>query len=195
MTASKKTKKFVIDTSSLLVLVRHLLKFDRDGKLLKIIKEMFSQGTAVLHEVVHEEIHRKMVAGALGFLHSAPRVLVQKPTPARLRHVHDHWINKERNLTDIKLEEYSLKADCQIIEHCRRMNAKMSSIEHVVVTEELPYLDENSNARPRPFKKIPDICASEGVRCMNLVDMLKEIDVRARFWQGRKSDKGDRSQR
>ena len=68
-------------------------------------------------------------------------------------------------------------------------------MEYVVVTEELAYLDESSSGRPRPFKKIPDICASESVRCMNLVDMLKEIDVRARFWQGRKSDKGDRSQR
>ena len=74
------------------------------------------------------------------------------------------------------------------------MNAKASSKEYVVVTEELPYLDENSSGRPRPFKKIPDICAIEGVQCINLVDMLKEIDVRARFWQGRKSDKGNRSQ-
>lgn len=185
----------MIDTSSLLILVRHLLKLDRDGKLLKIIKEMFSQGTAVLHEVVHEEVSRKVVAGALVFLQAAPRVPAQKPTSDRLQYVYDNWTNEKRLPSDIKLEEYSLKADCQIIEHCRRMNAKMPLIEHVVVTEELSYLEENSNARPRPFKKIPDICASEGVRCMNLVDMLKEIDVRARFWQGRNSDKGNRSQR
>ncbi len=75
------------------------------------------------------------------------------------------------------------------------MKNKGSSMKYAVVTEELSYLKENSSVRPRSFKKIPDICASQGVLCLNLVDMLREIDVRARFWQGRKIDKGNRSQR
>ena len=195
MTILKGIKKYVLDTSSLLVLVRHLLRFDRDGKLLKIIEEIFSQEAAVLHAAVYGEFYRKVAADVLDFLHDVPRVPIHNLTPVRLQHVYNNWTNKKKKSTGRRLQAYSLKADCQIIEHCRLMNAERLSMEYVVVTEEVPYLKKKSSADPPTFKKIPDICASEGVPCMNLVDMLKEIDVRARFWQGRKSDKGDRSQR
>ena len=195
MISRKDTKKYVIDTSSLLVLVRHLLGLDRDGKLLKIIEELFSQENAVLHAAVQEEFYQKVAADVLGFLPDVPQVPRHHPTLERQQHVQDNWTNEKNRPSDRQLDKYFLKADCQIIEYCRKMNAKISFLEYVVVTEELPYLDENSSGRPRSFKKIPDICASEGVPCMNLVDMLKEIDVRARFWQGRKSDKSNRSQR
>lgn len=194
MTTRKDIKKYVIDTSSLLVLLRHLLRLDRDGKLLKIIEELFTQGTVVLHAVVLEELHQKVADGAMAFLHDVPQVPIHNLTPARLQYVSDNWTNKERLPSDRKLLAYSLTADCQIIEHCRMKN-KGSSMKYVVVSEELSYLKENSNVRPRPFQKIPDICTREGVQCMHLVEMLQEIGVRAKFWQGRKSDKSYRSQR
>ena len=196
--SSKKATKYVIDTSSLLVLVRYLLKLDRDGKLLKIIKGLFAQDTAVLHAAVQREIQRRpqaVVEAAKGFLPNEPSVGIQEMDRAHRQHMHDKWIHKERQFTDRQLQEYLLKADFQIIEHCRQMNASRSSTEYVVVTEEISQREEGNRSRPRPGKKIPDICASEGVRCINLMKMLQEIGIRAKFWQGRKSDKSNRSQR
>jgi hypothetical protein len=183
--------KVVIDTNSLLSLVRYYLPFDRKSVLHNFFKKQIEQGEIIIIDKVLEECtynSKGLVIETLLFLKDKKFLKSAKvpfktdsllaPSPAKfLRQVENQFVNavvkRQRKLTDTEFESQKASfldnADIKQIILC--LNILQSGEEVVLVTEETESSNDN-----KLFKKIPSICKDLNIKTMTLPDLLNKFD-------------------
>jgi len=183
--------KVVIDTNSLLSLVRYYLPFDKNGVLFQFFKEKIETGEIIIVDKVFEQceyISKGIVLTKLIYLKEKDFLKAAKlpyktdsllaPSPAKfLRQVENQFINNivrnQRKLTETEFENqknaFLDDADMKQIILC--LNLIKDGEKVVLVTEET----ENSNDN-KLFKKIPAICKELNIDTLTLPELLAKYD-------------------
>ena len=183
----------VIDTNSLLSLVRYYLPFDKNNVLFNYIKTKIQTGEIIIIDKVLEECtynSKGIVIKKLNYLTDKSFLKKYKvpyktstliaPSPAKfLRQIDNQFVNniirKQRKLTDVEYENqknYFLEdADMKLIILC--LNLKQESIftDVVLVTEETVVSNDN-----KLFKKIPAICKELNIETITLPELIVKFD-------------------
>ncbi len=178
--------KVVIDTSSMMSLVRYYLPFDKEVKLFDIFQSKVKSGEIILLDKVVDEC-QYVASGTI--VSKLPFLLDKKnqskttdflPNKAFFNMLENQFVNSaiRRNLTDTEFESqkntFLESADAKILLYSISKNKNGDEI--VVVTEESATNNDNKS-----FKKIPAICDILGIKCMTLPQLLltyPEIDLR-----------------
>ncbi len=186
--------KVIIDTNSLLSLVRYYLPFDNENLLFNFIKDKIENGEIIIIDKVYEQCtynSKGLVLKQLSFLtdktflkksktpHKTDTLLA--PSPAKfLRMVENQFVVavQRKKITDVEFEVSKNKhledADTKQIILC--LNLMQSESEVYLVTEETAESNDN-----KLFKKIPAMCNELNIKCINLPQLLKiyenEINV------------------
>ena len=178
------SKSFLIDASSLRALVRYFFLFDRADVLKEFIRRCFEQDTIILHEQVWREVkYLRGRAQPLGFI-TEGKAVGTEINPARLaKRGQGPWMNaaKHKKMSqeerEIAYQNFTKEADYHLIAFCLQNRRTNPGQEFIIVTEETSHPNDNKD-----FKKIPAICKIEGIRCINLVEMLRdELAVEIKF--------------
>ena len=195
----KLRNKYVIDTSSLLSLVRYYHPFDKDRILYKFIEERFIQSDFILLESVLMEIKnisKGIIIKAYPFLEnqqqgSSQRIKAKKNLDILDSNMHERikssWVNKKqgKKFKQDKTEEefegeyakYIKGADCQLILYAKENSqGNLFPGKFIVVTEETPRYNDG-----KLFKKIPLICKPERIECQTLPDMLQQLSFTVNY--------------
>ncbi len=186
--------KVIIDTNSLLSLVRYYLPFDNENLLFNFIKDKIENGEIIIIDKVYEQCtynSKGLVLKQLSFLtdkaflkksktpHKTETLLA--PSPAKfLRMVENQFVVavQRKKITDVEFEVSKNKhledADTKQIILC--LNLMQSKSEVYLVTEETAESNDN-----KLFKKIPAMCNELNIKCITLPQLLKiyenEINV------------------
>jgi len=183
--------KVVIDTNSLLSLVRYYLPFDKQSVLFDFIKEKINQGEIIIIDKVLEECSynsKGLVIKTLSYLEDKAFVKSAKvpyktesllaPSPAKfLRQVDNQFVNiivrNNRKLTDTEFENQknNFLNDTDIKQIILCLNLIKEGEEVILVTEESEVSNDN-----KLFKKIPAICKELGINRMTLPELLEKYD-------------------
>jgi hypothetical protein len=183
--------KVVIDTNSLLSLVRYYLPFDKKSVLFEFIKEKINQGEIIIIDKVFEECtynSKGLVIKTLTYLEDKAFVKSAKvpyrtesllaPSPAKfLRQVDNQFVNtivrNQRKLTDTEFENQknSFLNDADIRQVILCLNLIKDGEEVILVTEESEVSNDN-----KLFKKIPAICKELDIPTMTLPELLDKYD-------------------
>jgi len=183
--------KVVIDTNSLLSLVRYYLPFDKKEVLYQFFKKKIEKGEIIIIDKVLEECtynSKGIVISTLnylndkGFLKSAKVPFktdsLLAPSPAKfLRQVESQFVNtivrKQRKLTDTEFENqkntFLNNADMKQIIPCLNLQKEEEKV--VLVTEETESSNDN-----KLFKKIPAICKELNIDTLTLPELLEKYD-------------------
>lgn len=186
----------VIDTSSLVSLVRYYLPFDNKGILFKLIKEKFLNGEIILIDAVHEEckyVSQKIVVKSLSYLDDKEFLKENKfvvktedlipLAPIRfLNMVKNQFIANQFQFKKLSEAEYEGQkmnfmesADAKLIMYCQHLMKDNPEEEIYLVTEE-----SISTNDLKLFKKIPAICTILGIKVIGLPELLAmftELDL------------------
>jgi len=182
--------RVVIDTSSLLSLVRYYLPFDKNRKLFEFIKEQIKvHNIIVIDEVLQESeyISSKIIVKTLEYLIDNEFKKIYKvpirtndlipPAPKRFYNLVDNnfkTINAKR-LNSAQMEqrkkEFLSSADARMIIYILNERNSYPLEEIILVTEET----EGSNDR-KSFKKIPAICKILDITVKTLPELLELFD-------------------
>lgn len=175
----------IIDTSSLLSLVRYYLPFDSKDKIYNFFKEKIEAGEIIiLDKVVEECIYtsKGIVLDKLKYLSEKKFQVNTKdllPTRKFYNQLENQFINASTRkiLNEIEFEtrkqEFLDSADAKIILKCYSKSSKGEK--YIVVTEESEASNDNKS-----FKKIPAICKMLDIECITLPQYLEthpEIDI------------------
>ena len=181
---------YLIDTSSLISLVRYYNPFDRDKKLRRKIQKMFITEQCFLLESVLNEAKRVsqgIVLQTYDFLSKEEKgekkinlIKNVSPIPDECHERIDAtWAIQDRK-DKIKSQEYSERkekeiqqADFQLI-FTVKYNNKCK--EAIIVTEESKSINDSKD-----FKKIPAICEIENIPCITLPEMLKKAGIQLEY--------------
>ena len=177
-------KVYLIDSNSLLTLVRYYLVFDEEMELFGHIKEQFDSERILLLESVHKEISYisgGMVLKQIPFLKDETKKIKNNdgsPISSKLhRIINDHWavhIQKEK-LNESQYEEEKNKflnsADAQLLFQCQE-----DSQNRIIATEESRVSNDN-----KTFKKIPQIADHQQLTWIALPEMLKKVGITIKF--------------
>jgi len=185
--------KVVIDTNSLLSLVRYYLPFDKNSVLFDFFKDKIEQGEIIIIDKVLEECSynsKGLVIQTLSyltdksFLKSVDLPLktdsLIAPSPAKfLRQVDNQFVNtvvlKQRKLTLVEYENqknhFMNDADMRLILLCMNLIKDNKDEEVFLVTEESEYSNDN-----KLFKKIPTICKELDIQVLTLPQLLEKFD-------------------
>lgn len=179
----------VIDTSSLLSLVRYYLPFDNDDKLKKLIQAKVESGEIIVLDKVAEECG--YVAGGV-VLKDLPFLADKKnltkttelfPPKAFFNMLDNQFVNfaiiRKLNLT---VEEYEARkaaylenADAKIILYAYMQNKLGNPF--TLVSEE-----SSAGNDDKMFKKIPSICTTIGLNCIQLPELLRRFgEIQVKF--------------
>lgn len=183
--------KVVIDTNSLLSLVRYYLPFDKKKILYQFFKEKIEIGEIIIIDKVFEECtynSKGIVISTLNYLNDKEFLKSAKvpfktdsllaPSPAKfLRQVESQFVNtivrKQRKLTDTEFENqkntFLNNADLKQIILC--LNLQKDGEKVVLVTEETESSNDN-----KLFKKIPAICKELNINTLTLPELLVEYE-------------------
>jgi len=184
--------KVIIDTNSLLSLVRYYLPFDKYKLLQNFIKDKIEKGEIIIIDKVYEECiynSKGLVIENLSYLKDKAFLKSSKtpyktdtviaPSPAKfLRQVDNQFVNtivrKQRQLTDVEYENQKSRfledANMKLILLCLHF-MKDNYNDVILVTEE-----SDSNNDNKLFKKIPTICKELNIKTMTLPELLKKYD-------------------
>lgn len=177
--------KVLIDSNSLLSLVRYYLPFDRNSVLFNFIKDKIAGGEIIIIDKVHTQCQynaRGLVIEKLPYLadkdfNKAAKLPyktddVLAPSPAKfLRQVDNQFVNRlmKNRLTEVEYEnrknQYMEDADMKLIILCLQMAQHGEEV--VIVTEETEASNDN-----KLFKKIPAICRELSIKTMTLPELL-----------------------
>jgi len=178
--------KVVIDTSSLISLVRYYLPFDKEGKLFETIQSKVESSEIIVLDKVADE--SKYFSGGI-VMSDLPFLLIKKnhekttelfPNKKFFNMLEHQFVNSaiKRILNDIEFESsknsFLDSADAKIILYAD--SQKKLGIDIIVVTEESAVNNDN-----KAFKKIPSICEILDIKCMTLPQILQtfeEIEIR-----------------
>jgi hypothetical protein len=183
--------KVVIDTNSLLSLVRYYIPFDKKSILHDFFKNKIEKGEIIIIDKVLEECtynSKGLVIETLLFLTDKKFLKAAKvpyktdtllaPAPAKfLRQVENQFVNlvvkKQRKLTETEFESqknsFLNNADTKQIILC--LNLLKAGEKVILVTEETESSNDN-----KLFKKIPAICKELDIQTMTLPDLLNEFN-------------------
>ncbi|MCE1165675.1 MAG: DUF4411 family protein [Bacteroidetes bacterium] len=183
--------KVVIDTNSLLSLVRYYLPFDKKGVLFQFIKRKIEIGEIIIIDKVYQEctfISKGIILTTLNYLQDKIFLKTVKipfktdsllaPSPAKfIRQVENQFVNsivrKQRKLSDTEFENrknaFLNDADMRQIILC--LNLIKNGEKVVLVTEET----ESSND-DKLFKKIPSICKELDIETLTLPEIIAKYD-------------------
>jgi len=183
--------KVVIDTNSLLSLVRYYLPFDKKGVLYQFFKKKIEIGEIIIIDKVLDECtynSKGIVISTLNYLNDKEFLKSAKvpfktdsllaPSPAKfLRQVESQFVNtivrKQRKLTDTEFENqkntFLNNADIKQIILC--LNLQKEGEKVVLVTEET-----ESNNDNKLFKKIPAICKELNIDTLTLPELLEKYE-------------------
>ncbi len=177
----------VIDTSSLLSLVRYYLPFDKENKLKTLIQAKVESGEIIVLDKVAEEcgyVAGGIVLQQLDFLadkKNQTKTTDLFPPKAFFNMLDNQFVNfaiiRKLNLT---VEEYEARkaaylenADAKIILYAYMQNKLGKTV--TVVSEESSMGNDD-----KMYRKIPAICSSIGINCIQLPELLQkynEIEV------------------
>ena len=183
--------KVVIDTNSLLSLVRYYLPFDKKSVLFQFFKKKIEIGEIIIIDKVLEECtynSKGIVISTLNYLNDKEFLKAAKvpfktdsllaPSPAKfLRQVESQFVNtivrKQRKLTDTEFENQKTtflnNADMKQIILCLNLQKEGENV--VLVTEETESSNDN-----KLFKKIPTICKELNIDTLTLPELLEKYD-------------------
>lgn len=184
--------KVVIDTSSLLSLVRYYLPFDKNLVLFNFIKGRIAAGEIIILDAVLEEckyvssgevlksltyLTDKLFIKANGLPASTKDILPPAPKKFYRQLDNQFVIGVVKNtLTPVQFEsmraDYLNQADMKLILFCLNLKKDNPLFEDTyIVTEET----ERSNDS-KVFKKIPAICKELGIKTLNLPQLLEKYN-------------------
>jgi len=183
--------KVVIDTNSLLSLVRYYLPFDKKGVLFQFFKNKIETGEIIIVDRVLQQCtynSKGIVLKTLDYLNDKAFLKAAKvpyktdsllaPSPAKfLRQVENQFVNNvirnQRNITDTEFENqknaFLDDADMKQIILC--LNLLKGGEQVVLVTEETESSNDN-----KLFKKIPAICKELIIETLTLPELLAKYD-------------------
>ena len=183
--------KVVIDTNSLLSLVRYYLPFDKKGVLFQFLKNKIEIGEIIIIDKVLQECtynSKGIVITTLKYLNDKEFLKTAKvpfktnfllaPSPAKfLRQVENQFVNtvirKQRKLTDTEFDNqknsFLNDADMKQIILCLNLLEEGEKV--VLVTEETESSNDN-----KLFKKIPAICKELNIVTLTLPELLEKYD-------------------
>ncbi|QHI38226.1 hypothetical protein IMCC3317_36130 [Kordia antarctica] len=180
----------VIDTSSLLSLVRYYLPFDQDNRLLNFIKkEIQNHNIIVIDEVLNEckLVSGKLVVKKLNFLLDKEFLKKNKvpiktdnlipPSPKKFYNLVDNTFKttNAKRLNSAQFEqqkkEFLESADARMIIYLLIQISKNSFENLILVTEET----EGSNDL-KAFKKLPAICKILDIEVKTLPELLESYN-------------------
>lgn len=183
--------KVVIDTNSLLSLVRYYLPFDKKGVLFKFFKSKIEKGEIIIIDKVFQECtynSKGIVLTTLDYLNDKTFLKSAKvpyktdtllaPSPAKfLRQVENQFVNsvvrRQRKLTETEFENQKTAflndADMKQIILC--LNLIKDGEKVILVTEETESSNDN-----KLFKKIPAICKELDIETMTLPELIAKYD-------------------
>ena len=183
--------KVVIDTNSLLSLVRYYLPFDKKSILFDFFKSKIEEGEIIIIDKVYEEckyvakgiiLHKLNCLADDEFLKLSKLPLKTKdllpPNPAEfLELMGNHFVNwtvrKQRKIDNVEFETLKNNqiedADIRQIVLC--LNLMQTDENVVLVTEETAGGNDN-----KLFKKIPAICKELGVKTMTLPELIEQYE-------------------
>ncbi|TAH03862.1 MAG: DUF4411 family protein [Sphingobacteriales bacterium] len=183
--------KVVIDTNSLLSLVRYYLPFDKKGVLFQFFKKKIETGEIIIIDKVLQECtynSKGIVLTTLNYLTEKAFLKSAKapfktdsliaPSPAKfLRQVENQFVNtvvrQQRKLTDTEFENQknTFLNDTDIKQIILCLNLLKDGEKVVLVTEETESSNDN-----KLFKKIPAICKELEVETMTLPELLAKYE-------------------
>ncbi len=183
--------KVVIDTNSLLSLVRYYLPFDKKGVLFNFFKTKIEKGEIIIIDKVLQECtynSKGIVLKTLDYLNDKAFLKSSKvpyktdsllaPSPAKfLRQVENQFVNtvvrRQKKLSDTEFENqknsFLNDADMKQIILC--LNLINDGERVVLVTEETESSNDN-----KLFKKVPAICKELEIETMTLPELIAKYD-------------------
>jgi hypothetical protein len=185
----------VIDTSSLLSLVRYYLPFDKNAVLFNHIKSKIASGEMIILDAVMEEckyISQKLVLNNLAYLNDKEFLKenrVPEKTEDLLPIAPAKFLNMLKNqfalpsqlkgLTEAEFEaqksRFMESADAKLIMFCQHLIKDLPKEEIYLVTEETSAANDL-----KLFKKIPAICQILDIPVISLPGLLEkfpEVDL------------------
>lgn len=177
--------RVVIDTSSLLSLVRYYLPFDNQQVLYKYIEQKINSGAIIVIDKVYEEckfVSMGIVLEKLEFLSNKKNRFKSDellPTKKFFRQLENQFINGAiRNLlTDVEFDSrknsYLQSADAKLLLYALKYKNQLDKL--CIVTEETETSNDNKS-----FKKLPAICNMLNIEVLTLPELLKhygDIDL------------------
>lgn len=181
----------VIDTNSLIALVRYYLPFDTSNNLYALIKKKIQSGDIVILDAVHAECKFQsggLVLRKLDFLANKNFKKEYKiplktedlfaPSPEKFIRQLENQFSIGVMKNKLKDHEFELEkqrwlksADAKLIIYCLDHNHKGSFEEIFLVTEETKSLNDL-----KVFQKIPSICERLNISTITLVELLKNYN-------------------
>lgn len=181
--------KVVIDTNSLLSLVRYYLPFDKKGVLFQFIKSKIEKGDIIIIDKVFEECtynSKGLVLSKLPYLTNKTFLKKAKvpyktdsllvPNTKQFFHqLNGVFVNNaiRRKLTDVEFENQknSFLESADMKQVILSLNLKAKDEQVVLVTEETDSSNDN-----KLFKKIPAICKELEIGTMTLPELIVKYD-------------------
>lgn len=181
----------VIDTSSLLSLVRYYLPFDKKKILFEIIKTKIANGEILVIDKIIEECEytsKGIVLETLDYLrdkafnktHKLPlnTEFILPPAPAKFyRMVDNNFVVtvQRARLNDIQYDslktEFMNSADMKMILTVLNLKKDNPQEEIFLVTEETEVSNDH-----KVFKKIPAICSQVDIKTINIQQLLDKFE-------------------
>ena len=169
----------VIDTSSLVALVRYYLPFDKDDSLKKYINRKIDIGTIIIVDKVYEEskyISKGFVLNGLNLVKNkslgTKEILPNAKFFNQLENQFCYGIQKNRlNAAEFEVEKNKFleSADAKQVLYCLRNKNPLGIDNPILVTEETK--SENDS---KLFKKLPEICSMLDIEHCTLPSLLKD---------------------
>lgn len=183
--------KVVIDTSSLLSLVRYYLPFDKKTILFDAIKSKIASGEILVIDKIIDEcayISKGIVLTSLEFLtdktfnksNKLPlnTEFILPPTPAKFyRQVDNQFVNgvQKNRLTETQYDsvknDFMNSADMKLILTSLTLIKDNPTEDIFLVTEETDVSNDN-----KVFKKIPAICSQLEIQTINIQQLVDKFD-------------------
>lgn len=183
--------KVVIDTSSLLSLVRYYLPFDKKAILFEAIKSKIANGEILVIDKIIDECaytSKGIVLTTLAFL--TDKIFNKKNKlplntefilpPARAkfyRQVDNQFVNgvQKNRLTETQYDsvknDFMNSADMKLILTSLTLKKDYPEEEVFLVTEETEVSNDN-----KVFKKIPTICSQLDIQTINIQQLIDKFD-------------------
>jgi len=174
--------RVVIDTSSLLSLVRYYLPFDKNQILYNLFESKVKSEEIIILDKVYEECKytsKGLVLKSINYLNDKKiRVKTEEllPTTKFFNQLENQFINGaiRNKLTEVEFENrknaYLESADSKLLLFCLKNKNLFESILYVV-TEETEFSNDNKS-----FKKLPAICKMLDINVLTLPDLINTYD-------------------
>lgn len=174
--------RVVIDTSSLLSLVRYYLPFDKNQILYNLFESKVKSEEIIILDKVYEECKytsKGLVLKSINYLNDKKiRVKTEEllPTTKFFNQLENQFINGaiRNKLTEVEFENrknaYLESADSKLLLFCLKNKNLFESILYVV-TEETEFSNDYKS-----FKKLPAICKMLDINVLTLPDLINTYD-------------------